>query len=67
MEKKFYTITETAEYLHVNHTTVRSWIQDGKLKAYQPGGRKGTILIPAGSITLLLKNSEVQKKNLTPP
>ena len=66
MKKSFYTITQTAEMLQVNHKTVRRWIQDGKLKAYQPGGRKGTMLIPAGSITLLLKNSEVQK-NLTPP
>jgi len=60
MKKTFYTITQTAELLHVHHRTVRRWIEDGKLKAYQPGGRK--MLIPAGSITLLLRNSEVKKK-----
>ena len=59
MKKSFYTITQTAELLHVHHRTVRRWIEHGKLKAYQPSGPKGNMLIPAGSITLLLKNSEV--------
>ncbi len=35
----FITITEAAEYLGINHQTVRVMISDGRLRAYSLGPR----------------------------
>ncbi len=59
MKKTFYSLTDTADILNVHVRTIRRWINEGKLKAYQPGGRK--MIIPVSSIIHLLKNSEVKK------
>ena len=51
------TCKQTAELLHVHVRTIRRWLEEGKLRAYRPGGRK--LLITRDSIVRRLQESQV--------
>jgi excisionase family DNA binding protein len=47
---KYYTIVEAAAILRASITTVRRFMREGQLKAVQPAGKWGLILIPAEAL-----------------
>jgi excisionase family DNA binding protein len=46
----YYTIEEAADILRASITTIRRYIREGQLKAVQPAGKCGLILIPAEAL-----------------
>jgi excisionase family DNA binding protein len=40
-DEEMLTLTDVAERLHVHIDTVRRWVRDGELPAYQLGARAG--------------------------
>ena len=46
----YYTIEEAADILRASITTIRRFMREGQLKAVQPAGRCGLILIPAEAL-----------------
>ena len=46
----YYTIEEAADILRASITTIRRYLRDGQLKAVQPAGKCGLILIPAEAL-----------------
>ena len=40
-EERLLTVTEVADFLHVDDQTVRRWIRDGRLAAHRFGGKAG--------------------------
>ena len=47
-------IKEAVEKAGVSETTIRRWVKRGILKAVQPSGRKGLILIPEAELQKVL-------------
>ena len=39
MIEKYYTVQQVSRLLSVSTITVYSWLKEGKLKGYRPGGR----------------------------
>jgi len=39
-EKKFYTVSEVADLLRLNHNTVLLWLKEGSLRGYKSGGKR---------------------------
>ena len=46
----YYTIEEAADILRASITTIRRYMREGQLKAVQPAGKCGLILIPAEAL-----------------
>jgi excisionase family DNA binding protein len=46
----YHTIEEAADILRASITTIRRYIREGQLKAVQPAGKCGLILIPAEAL-----------------
>lgn len=53
MTHKYLTIVEAAERLRVNHLILRTWISEGKLKAYDVKG--GSTLIREDELDAMIK------------
>ena len=49
-EPMYYTIEEAADILRASITTIRRFMREGQLKAVQPAGKCGLILIPAEAL-----------------
>jgi excisionase family DNA binding protein len=54
VERRTYSVAETAEMLGVDPQTVRSYVAAGSLRAVQPLGGRGKMLVVAESIDGLL-------------
>lgn len=50
---------DVADAFGVSHRTVWLWVRSGKVRAFQPGGRKGRYRIPVGEIDRLKAASAV--------
>jgi len=46
IQPRFLTVAEVAERIGMSQDTVRDAIRRGHLRAFQPGGRRGRLLIP---------------------
>lgn len=50
------TVEQAAQYLHLSASSIRSYIRQGKLKAFRVGKRK--VLIPRTEMLLLLEPTQ---------
>lgn len=50
MKRRYITIAETAEYLHISPRTVRRLIADGELTGYRMGSSRRTIRVDLNEI-----------------
>jgi len=55
----FYSRTEAAQIAKCSVQTIQLKIKDGTIKAYQPAGPYGTILIPQGNLLRYLTSRQV--------
>jgi excisionase family DNA binding protein len=55
------TLKEVAERFAVSQRTVRRWIEDGKIRAYRPGGK--LIRIDAHSLDFLYEEVHYTRRN----
>lgn len=51
----FYTIAEAAAVARCSAVSITRRINDGTLKAWQPAGKYGSVLIPQGNLDAFIK------------
>lgn len=62
VNRRTYSVVETAEMLGVDPQTVRAWIATGRLAAVRPGGEHGRYLVLAESIDRMLVAEAVDRR-----
>ena len=56
--ERLLTIDELAIWFKVSEATVRRWVKAGKLKGFQPGGRKGGIRFRLSAVNEMIMKNE---------
>ncbi len=59
IERKFYSVDETASMLGCTEVTIRRWVMDGTIGSVKIGGRR---LIPTKVIEELIERAQPEKK-----
>lgn len=54
---KLIKVGEFAERLSISRATVHTWIKAGKISAFQPGGKRGIMLIEESEIEKILRSN----------
>jgi excisionase family DNA binding protein len=62
-QKRFLTISEAAEFLHVSEVSLRRWTNSGKLRCFRVGGRDERLSRNCPLLTLKLQNSFYSSHN----
>jgi len=57
-ERRLLTLAEAAEEVRYSPRTVRRWIDDGRLRAIQVGGRGASIRVDSRDLERLLQPTE---------
>jgi excisionase family DNA binding protein len=52
--RDLYTVAQAAEYLQLNQSSIRSYIREGRLKAFRIAGKR-KVLIPRSELLNLLE------------
>ncbi|MHB9004981.1 MAG: helix-turn-helix domain-containing protein [Coriobacteriia bacterium] len=59
VERKFYSVDETASMLGCTEVTIRRWVMDGTIGSVKIGGRR---LIPAKIIEELIESAQPKEE-----
>src|SRR5712692_231796 len=54
---RYLTIRQAAHWFEVHPNTIRNWVAQGRVQAYQPAGHYGRILIPIEALRSLKTES----------
>lgn len=65
-ERNLLTVEQAADYLQLSQSSIRSYIRQGKLKAFRVAGKR-KVLIPREELLKLLEPARGDDDEPTPP